>query len=90
MFGIGYDIGQKYQPILVSVLDLNQNSGFGRTLHKTDLQPVSVESKFVVENSKLCRLCCRCRWSCYSGKLGKCQSYVYVLDKYCKTEYLPK
>ena len=34
-FGIGYGIGQKYQPIWVwiSVLDLNQNSSFGRTLH---------------------------------------------------------
>ena len=33
-FSISYGIGQKYQPILVSVsvLDLNQNSGFGRTL----------------------------------------------------------
>ena len=33
-FGIGYGIGQKYPPIwvLVSVSDLNQNSGFGRTL----------------------------------------------------------
>ena len=33
-FGIGYGIGWKYQPIWVSVLvlDLNQNSGFGRTL----------------------------------------------------------
>ena len=32
--GIGYSIGQKYQPIWVSVSvsDLNQNSGFGRTL----------------------------------------------------------
>ena len=31
-FGIGYGIGQKYQPIWVSVSDLKQNSGFGRTL----------------------------------------------------------
>ena len=33
-FGIGYGIGRKYRPIWVSVwiLDLNQNSGFGRTL----------------------------------------------------------
>ena len=33
-FGISYGIGQKYQPIWVSVFvsDLNQNSGFGRTL----------------------------------------------------------
>ena len=32
-FGIGYGIGQKYQPIRVSVSvsDLNQNSGFGRS-----------------------------------------------------------
>ena len=32
-FGIGYGIGRKYQPIWVSVseLDLNQNSGFGHT-----------------------------------------------------------
>ena len=30
-FGIGYGIGQKYQPIWVSVSDRNQNSGFGRT-----------------------------------------------------------
>ena len=38
-FGIGYGIGRKYQPIwvLVSVLDLNQNSGFGRTLEHTVL-----------------------------------------------------
>jgi hypothetical protein len=30
-FGIGYGISRKYQPICVSVsvLDLNQNSGFG-------------------------------------------------------------
>ena len=33
-FGICYGIGRKYWPIWVSVLvlDLNQNSGFGRTL----------------------------------------------------------
>ena len=33
-FGIGYGIGRKYRPIWVSVwvLDLNQNSGFGRIL----------------------------------------------------------
>ena len=33
-FGIGYGIGQKYWPIwvAVSVSDLNQNIGFGRTL----------------------------------------------------------
>ena len=33
-FGIGYGIDQKYLPIwvLVSVSDLNQNSGFSRTL----------------------------------------------------------
>ena len=36
-FGIGYGIGRKYQPIQVSVSvsDLNQNSGFGRTLGQT-------------------------------------------------------
>ena len=33
-FGIGYGIGRKYRPIRVLVLvsDLNQNSGFGRSL----------------------------------------------------------
>ena len=31
-FGIGYSIGQKYRPIWASVLDLYQNSVFGRTL----------------------------------------------------------
>ena len=33
-FSIGYSIGQKYWPmcILVFILDLNQNSGFGHTL----------------------------------------------------------
>ena len=31
-YGIGYGIGRKYLPIWVLVLDLNQNSGFGRTL----------------------------------------------------------
>ena len=33
-FGIGYGIGRKYRPmwISVSVSDLNQNSGFSRTL----------------------------------------------------------
>ena len=33
-FGIGYGIGRKYPPIWVSVSvsDLNQNCGFGRTL----------------------------------------------------------
>ena len=33
-FGIGYSIGRKYQPIRVSVsiLDLNQKSGFGHSL----------------------------------------------------------
>ena len=31
--GIGYGIGRKYWPIWVLVSDLNQNSGFGRTLH---------------------------------------------------------
>ena len=33
-FGIGYGIDRKYRPIWVSVLvsNLNQNSGFGRTL----------------------------------------------------------
>ena len=30
--GIGYGIGLKYWSIWVSVSDLNQNSGFGRTL----------------------------------------------------------
>ena len=29
---IGYGISQKYRPILISGLDLNQNSGFGHTL----------------------------------------------------------
>ena len=36
-FGIGYGIGRnKYQPtwVSVSVLDRNQNSGFGRTLQR--------------------------------------------------------
>jgi hypothetical protein len=36
-FGIGYGIGRKYPPILVSVSDLNQNCGFGRTLVETML-----------------------------------------------------
>ena len=31
-FGIGCGIGRKYLTIWVSVSDLNQNSGFGRTL----------------------------------------------------------
>ena len=33
-FSIGYGIGRKYLPnwVSVSVLDRNQNSGFGRTL----------------------------------------------------------
>ena len=35
-FGIGYGIGPKYRPIWVSVSDLNQNSGFDRTLPKID------------------------------------------------------
>ena len=41
-FGIGYGIGRKYRPIRVSVLvsDLNQNSGFGRSL--TDEQQTSL------------------------------------------------
>ena len=36
-FGIGYGIGRKYPPIWVSVSvsDLNQNCGFGRTLLQT-------------------------------------------------------
>ena len=36
-FGIGYSIGRKYWPIRVSVsvLDLNQNSGCGRSLIQT-------------------------------------------------------
>ena len=35
--GFGYNIGRKYRPIWVSVSvsDLNQNSGFGRTLVDT-------------------------------------------------------
>ena len=35
--GICYSIGRKYRPMWVSVtvLDLNQNSGFGRTLEAT-------------------------------------------------------
>jgi hypothetical protein len=35
-FGMGYGIGRKYWPIwvLVSVLNLNQSSGFGRSLSK--------------------------------------------------------
>ena len=35
-FSIGYSIGRKYQPILVSVSvsDINQNSGFGRQRQK--------------------------------------------------------
>jgi hypothetical protein len=36
-FGIGYGIGRKYRPIWVSVLDLNQNSGFGPTLPVRDM-----------------------------------------------------
>ena len=31
-FGIGYSIGRKYRSIWVSVLELNQNSVFSRTL----------------------------------------------------------
>ena len=31
-FGIGYGIGRKSQPMWVSALALNQNSGFGCTL----------------------------------------------------------
>ena len=31
-FSIGYGIDRKFLPIWVWVLDLNQNSGFGRTL----------------------------------------------------------
>jgi hypothetical protein len=30
-FGIGCGIGRSYQPMWVSVSDLNQNSGFART-----------------------------------------------------------
>ena len=39
-FGIGYGIGRKYQPIRVSVSvsDLNQNSGFGRSLATVGVQ----------------------------------------------------
>ena len=39
-FGIGYGSDRKYRPIWVSVLvsDLNQNSGFGCTLHCNPLQ----------------------------------------------------
>ena len=36
-FDIGYGIVRKYRPIWVSVLDLNQNSGFNRTLDKGQL-----------------------------------------------------
>ena len=39
-FGIGYGIGRKYLPIWVSVLNLNQNSGFGRTLCQTQWAPI--------------------------------------------------
>ena len=43
-FGIGYSIGQKYQPIWVSVSvlvsDLNQIYGFGRTLVFTNVRLV--------------------------------------------------
>ena len=44
VFGIGYGIGCKYQPIwvLVSVLDRNQNSGLGLTLQ----QKILTTSKF--------------------------------------------
>ena len=42
-FGIGYGIGNKYQPIWVlvsvSVSDQNQNSGFGRTLSYANKYP---------------------------------------------------
>ena len=36
-YGIGYSIARKYRPIWVSVSvsDLNQNSGFRRTLNET-------------------------------------------------------
>ena len=39
-FSIGYGIGRKYQPILVSVSVLNQNSGFGRTLAQLEISLV--------------------------------------------------
>ena len=46
-FGIGFGIGRKYWPIRVSVSvsDLNQNSGFGRSLGDEPLSPDEVMPK---------------------------------------------
>ena len=47
-FGIGYGIGRKYQPVWVSVsvLDLNQNSGFDCTLMPSELVRMKKEKWF--------------------------------------------
>ena len=53
-FGISYGIGRKYRPIWVSVsvLDLNQNSGFGRTLGHCVLKWGFMQAKIFVAFSK--------------------------------------
>ena len=50
-FGIGYSIGRKYRSIWVwvSVSDLNQNNGFGRTLVHSML--------FSFDGKKLAKIC---------------------------------
>ena len=49
-FGIGYDIGREYWPIWVSVSvsELNQNDGFGRTLPtaKSSMKKASVKATY--------------------------------------------
>ena len=62
-FGIGYGIGQKYQPIWVwiSVLDLNQNSSFGRTLHSCNNAYSEMVSTHCEKNKSIKYLLCFCQ-----------------------------
>ena len=52
--GFGYGIGRKYRPIWVSVSvsDLNQNRGFGRTLHCLDVLKLMLPNTQVVFDSQ--------------------------------------
>ena len=74
-FGIGYGIGRKYRPIWVSVSvsDLNQNSGLGRTLQAGLLAALRL--------SFVCK-----RWNCFDyGEilLACCEKCNFVTNTAC-------
>ena len=54
-FGIGFGIGRKYRPITVSVsvLGLNQNSDFGRSLPQICITDQVTPEKWTIPPDKL-------------------------------------